>query len=566
MNIIGNKWNNDTGSDKIVEKEINENGQKYLNKVRTKSCPRGFYSSGSLECFECHEECIEWNGPSKNDCTVCNFPKMYLFNGVWVDNWDDDLYDYDLNTYSWESKLTYDSAIISSKPEWQTSSLYSKDNLQVSIKKYQTYSSSGNLESGYLKMIIINMRGNITSTKFIQIDPIPDPNDPLTNIFPLISGATNQYQNETDIVDINPDTFNNYAEGTFFEVKAEVTNDWGDKAISFITFAKEYSPTVGDVAITWPSTPWRVHENIQIDLIGNWYNQDVGNFDLFISVKIELPTGDIVVVQINEFQKSAFNFTLPVVSSSSNDNLSVNILLTAINQYEMWTTLNKTLIINNTLTSDFRNNLYDTGMNLSDYTQIAFLSSQMRATLNPLSKGIEDQNIWEIDSDWSGNGEWILNGAHNICEWNQGFEGINWIFTSQEFSTLQDLVGTAILNIANELNWKSLTLKIEFDDLFLVFSNLLMRPELIEYSKIQSIITLLSKLARTELTSLNLSEEFYISCLNSASFVLTRIKYEYNYNLPKEKGNSYENKLQSLRSKERTLWLIAERMFVFNKR
>ena len=82
-----------------------------------------------------------------------------------------------------------------------------------------------NSASETLEMIISNIRGNITLTKFIQILPVPDPSDPLTNIFPLISGQTNQYQNETTIVNLNIATIDNYSAGTKFSVKAEVQND-----------------------------------------------------------------------------------------------------------------------------------------------------------------------------------------------------------------------------------------------------------------------------------------------------------------------------------------------------
>jgi hypothetical protein len=79
--------------------------------------------------------------------------------------------------------------------------------------------------SSYFKMDIDNKRGNITSFKFVQEEPIPDPNDPLTNIFPLIVGQTNQYVNETEVVELNTQTINNYPDGTMFRVHAYVEND-----------------------------------------------------------------------------------------------------------------------------------------------------------------------------------------------------------------------------------------------------------------------------------------------------------------------------------------------------
>lgn len=78
---------------------------------------------------------------------------------------------------------------------------------------------------GTLEMDITNKRGNITYNKFTQIYPVADPNDQLTNLFPLISGSTNQYVNETQTVALNPDTIDNYPDGTEFKVKAEVRND-----------------------------------------------------------------------------------------------------------------------------------------------------------------------------------------------------------------------------------------------------------------------------------------------------------------------------------------------------
>jgi hypothetical protein len=99
-------------------------------------------------------------------------------------------------------------------------------------------------------MIVDNKRGNITSNKFVQLEPIPDPNDELTNVFPLISGSANQYVNETQRVKQNLNTIDNYLIGTQFKVKAEVQNDCGDTAYGYITFGRIANPTIGDATIT----------------------------------------------------------------------------------------------------------------------------------------------------------------------------------------------------------------------------------------------------------------------------------------------------------------------------
>jgi hypothetical protein len=122
-------------------------------------------------------------------------------------------------------KLSYDTSIVSAKPECQTNPIYTKDNLNVVINQVGSGFTSISSASSYLEMEIFIKRGNLTSNQFVQIEPVPDPNDALTNIFPLISGTTNQYVNETQIVKINLATINNYPAGTNFKVMAEVEND-----------------------------------------------------------------------------------------------------------------------------------------------------------------------------------------------------------------------------------------------------------------------------------------------------------------------------------------------------
>ena len=81
------------------------------------------------------------------------------------------------------------------------------------------------LNGGTLTMDIFNNRGNITQTTFLQIEPVPDINDPLTNLFPLISSGPNQYLNETLEIQLEQTSVDNFPDGTIFTVKAEVRND-----------------------------------------------------------------------------------------------------------------------------------------------------------------------------------------------------------------------------------------------------------------------------------------------------------------------------------------------------
>ena len=561
LTVNSNEWTNFYQEGILANETVFMTDQQYSRLVWQPTCPEGYY--GNLVWGKCRDEWMQWTGSAMDDCTVWNFPNVFMFGKTCISECDTDLYYNDFSTYSWKPKLVYNSVIVSSNPECQTDQIYSKDNLNVVIEKYQSFSPSGDVESGHLTMKIVNKRGNITSTKFIQIEPTPDPNDPLTNLFPLIDGTTNKYVNET-----NTSTFNNYPEGSFFLIKAEITNDWGDKAIDYLSLAKEVFPTIDDVTITCTSTPWQVHEDIQIDLIGNWYNQNIDIFELYISVKIELPNGKVVVVQINKYQESSFKFTLPVVSISSNDNLSLNLLVTASNLHGLSTTLNKTLVVNNTLSSNFRDTLYDPSLNCSDLDSIAYLSAQMRATLNPLKKGIETSNFCIYDSDWTGNGQWTIKRNKRICNCDEGFLGVDWSISSEEFETLQQLVGKALDYSLQEINRNGLFSKENFDDLFWVINNLLIRPEFIEYSKIDSLIHLQSNLANKESVSLSLSDDFNESYFSSVSYVLTRLKYEYNVfiskgfftQIPKDMEKYSKNIFKELNQKEKNLWLITERM------
>lgn len=101
----------------------------------------------------------------------------------------------------------------------------SDENLKVTIQIERVNGGVMIQAGGKLTMDINNKRGNVTVNRFIQLEPIPDPNDELTNVFPLLIGTTDQYLNETLEVELNAGSINNYPQGTLFRVKAEVEND-----------------------------------------------------------------------------------------------------------------------------------------------------------------------------------------------------------------------------------------------------------------------------------------------------------------------------------------------------
>ena len=105
-------------------------------------------------------------------------------------------------------------------------------------------------------------------------------------------------------------------------------------------------------------------------------------------------------------------------------------------------------------------------------------------------------------------------------------------------------------------------------------SNLLIRPEIIEYSVMEQVIDVLKIFTAKDSFSLILSADFFESFFNLVSFILTRIRYEYNVNLSKgyltkteqQERTSYSNSLADLRKKESELWIATKRMLLFGTR
>ena len=497
-------------------------------------------------CAKCHPGCIDWDGPFIEDCRVCNFPRPFLLNHTWVSEWDTQLYDYDYQEYKWVQNNFYDAAVISSNPECQTDSLLTKDNLMVSIT-IQGFSSS-NYDYGWLEMNIINKRGNITLTKFTQIEPVPTPSDPLTNIFPLIPGTTTQYVNETQFVELNQLTLNNYPLGTTFTITAEITNDWGDKAIAYIDLVRETPPVIGDISITWPKTPCRILENFYVELTGTWHNKDPLKMELYIKIIFELPDGKTIYGHVSQWEQDKFNLTLPILSTSSNANLNINILVVATNIYDISTTLNKTIVINNTIGDFEKGEIY----NELDKSHI-ILSPPLKSPL------IFDFCVY--NSDCSNQGEWVSTriGKSWVC--NLGYSGIDWSIQSHEYSILQVKMNEVLGSLTTKIVVKGFSSRVNFEDNFIIFWDYIGNPELVDSSIMNTIEAILKSASKMSTPLLySMSEQFTSVFLNTISNFMLRIRHEFNINLKKEYLDSiyselittedYTQRIESLKKQE----------------
>ena len=129
-------------------------------------------------------------------------------------------------------------------------------------------------------------------------------------LWPIFSlwlvGQTNQYVNETTEVQIN------YPSDTVFKVKAEVTNDWGDRAIASINFIRDSPPTIGGATITCPSTPCQVLEEFKVELTGNWYDREIESMELYIAIFLELSDGRRIPLHSSSWEQKSFSSSLPI--------------------------------------------------------------------------------------------------------------------------------------------------------------------------------------------------------------------------------------------------------------
>ncbi|CAI2386633.1 unnamed protein product [Moneuplotes crassus] len=483
-----------------------------VNLVR--ECPIGYYQS-LKQCFKCHQGCIECIGPSLTQCTACEFPNPFLLDNACVDQCDQQLFKIDYQHYKCVQNEYYDVATITSKPECQTSSFYSKDNLMVSIQTSKTLKGYS-----WLRLDIVNKRGNITLTKFTQEFPVADPNDPLTNVFPLIDGQTNQYVNETTEVSLNQNTLANYPSGTIFKIKAEVTNDCGDRAISKINLMRDFPPTVGGVTITCPSTPCQILEDFKVDLTGNWYDTYIESMELYIAIFFELSDGRRIPIHSSSWEKKSFSSMLPILSSSSVPLLDVNVLIIATDQEDYSTTLNQTMVINNTLGDIGKRRIYED------------LGAE-NTLLSPLLSFYNFYPSCVYNSDCKNEGICTQTRTGSYCKCQYGYSSIDCSTTSNEFIILQDKIPETLKQIYSNLMKNVLDSRINIEDDFFQFCNVLSSIESVRFTELnllfqvfQAVIEMPASVHST------VSDYFSIVFFEHLSKFQTRISLEYRgYNI-----------------------------------
>jgi hypothetical protein len=565
-------WDNTWKEQFYVSKEIYIfESVEYEQNIWVYSWPFYKYPNKDGIWVSCHESWIKCTGKYPEDWTKWNFPNPFLLDKTCVEEWPDDLYEYNYESYSCDKTNYYDDTIVNSNPECQqTGSLYSHDNLSVKINLAGVGSTIMTTAGGSLQMTINNKRGNITVNQFIQVSPVPDPNVVLTNLFPLVSSSPNVYLNDTKTVDLNPDSINNYPDGTTFVVKAVAQNDWGDKAVSFINFSKDPGPTIGDAAIVCSSTPCKVLEDITITLTGDWYNSIIAEMELFIKIEIKVGSQTEVLVVPELWEETEFTFKLPVLQYEDDANLPVDILITAINNYDNSKTLAKSVAVNNTLPDDFLISDYSTITDFNDLEQLTSFASQIKFLLQPPSNGLYNGVIWRRGNDWNDQGVWVHDGAY--CEWNEDYSGIDWSIKSNEFSFLQYIIDNSLNSWLKDLNHISTESRSSIEMKFTLLSYLLIKPELVSYRYVEILHSMLYQISNlNDSPLLSFSFNFDYLMVDTVSSYYACIHYEINvkmryYNETSFKNNinykSYSKKLEAIKKDSKSVWLSLEKYLV----
>ena len=492
-----------------------------------------------------------------------------MLNNIWVAECDSALYSVDYNNYTCIRNDYYNAILVNGNPQWQTSSLYSRDNLSTTIKLSGVTSNIMQIAGGILSMEIINKRGSITMNQFTQIEPTPDSNIVLTNVLPLITGATNQYLNNTQVVELNAATIDNYVEGTIFKVKAEVQNSWGDVSIDYITFLKSTTPTIGDATITWTSTPWKVQESMTVALTGSWYSSQVNIMELWIKLDLKLTNGNIITLAVEKWECKLFTFTLPIISQTSNSAIPTSLLITATNPSEKSAVLVKSLTINNTISSDYASTAFSNHLHYTDINNIAFASSQMKSLLVTPTNFIYSQNACNDNVDWSNQGSWVMKRNGYFWEWNEGYSGVDCSLESHEYSVLKEIVYKSIDTLTKNMTSSGLNSRTDFESNLILLSNLWIRPEFISYEYIGIISQIIQSISNmNDDPLLSWSDTFISSFINLVSLFYVRIEYEYNVKLKLGNATSYgisissagyTSKLATLQKNSQLVWIALEK-------
>ncbi|CAI2385241.1 unnamed protein product [Moneuplotes crassus] len=490
-------------------------------------CPDGYYRSHNM-CSKCHEACFKCIGPFPEDCASCNFPTPFLSGNTCIAQCDSLSHQYDFKQYSCLSNSDFTNAVASSKPECQNINYVSSDEtelMSISLLLNDDNSTFLNSPSSILEMVIHNKRGNVTSYKFTQTFPIPNPADPLTNILPLIAGQTDKYVNETNIVKLSKTTIDNYPAGSKFLIMSEAQNDCGDRAVAYISLFKEPLPIIGDATISCVSSPCKILEQINITLTGDWYSHDSSSMQLYIKIMYELPDGARVYAYPSAWEQKEFSLVMPILLREEDSSLIINIIVTATNLFDNSSTLTKTIIVDNTVEGGIATRVYeDFGIQES----IGSESDSLHTVLVPALKPPMASLYCKYDSECSSNG--YCNYAIQSCICSDEYTGLDCSIYSTDYSILQAPIATQLIRLGNKLAPSQFQSRVDFEDDFILFCNLLVRPEFVPYSSLSIVVKVFTSVVSMSPSLFSVvSQDFLQAYFNGVSALMVRIKYEYEH-------------------------------------
>ena len=241
-----------------------------------------------------------------------------------------------------------------------------------------------------------------------------------------------------------------YSFGTEFRVKAEVHNDWGDKSFGYITLSKIFSPTVGDAKILCQSQFWKVNETIQIDLIGDWHNEDIEFMNLYIKIELLIDSNKRVLVIPEQWEKKSFKFILPIFKTKKSKEINIVVLITAINLFDQSVNILKSIIVDNTFNNT---NLwplfFDKNHSNKNFSEIVLFVAQMELIFSPQKQNSLNPIECESSVSCSNHGVCIPSQNLVICKWEENYSGIDWSIDSHTYVILGEAVDKLISSLVS---------------------------------------------------------------------------------------------------------------------
>ncbi|CAI2362072.1 unnamed protein product [Moneuplotes crassus] len=470
-----------------------------------------------LFCDACHKDCIECSGPTAEDCIICNYPRPFLQSGICVEKCEPDLYYPNFQNFTCIESDFYNEAMISSIPECQKGSIYSKYNLQIKINVIGSPTPSLFGSNNYLQVSVNNSRGSVNMIKLTQMAPDPSHKGGLMNIF--VSQGKLQSSSLSKILTfkLHTSTLEQFPDETFV-IRAETSNTCGDKAVSYLNLRNAATPTIGDMKISCPSSPCKVQEQFKIKLTGNWHDGDPTIMRLYIRILFELPDRRKIFGHISEYRKEEFEFKLPILSFKSDNNLPVHVLVEATSIVHASKILNKTIIVNNTFDGEMRSLLFK---------DLSIKNPVLSPLFQPARAGTE----CVYDSDCSHSSKCMPFGTGSFCQCIQGYSGIDCTIPSYEFALLSMKQGkcTNIHTAFKKVNCTCIKDRTAFEDTFLIWADYLIRPELVSFQMLDLANKVLdSSSDMSDKVVFSLSERFTVSYIEALSGFVKAIQYHYS--------------------------------------